>query len=142
MLSPPIVTIYDAIQRTRSTRRGTYFPDVGDFLSVPKLSSASPWLHVTGDQVKWGITDEAYEILPSQLLRLVRGDPVGAVIGTDNGLQLRFTSFDGYPHRIEATSDLIHWTTVSEPPYSTNGVFTLPLPLPAEPRFFRAVLSP
>jgi len=34
------------------------------------------------------------------------------------------------------------WTTVSEPHYSTDGVFSLTVPTASGPQFFRAVLLP
>ncbi len=134
------LTIVSGINRVRSANRGEYFVDVAEFLSVPELSSASPWLNLTGAQPKWGMTDEAYEILPSQLLGLIRFDPVGTVLRSSNAFELRFTAFDGYAFRVESSMDLAAWTTVSEPHYSTNGVFALTLPASDQPQFFRAVL--
>jgi hypothetical protein len=59
-----------------------------------------------------------------------------------NAAELRFTAFDGYAFRVESSTNLIAWTTVSEPHYSTNGFFTVAIPTIVSPRFFRAVLLP
>jgi len=141
--APQIATIVDGINRTRTAQRGQYFVDSGTFLSVPELSSASPWLNLSdSDQLKWGLTDEAYEMLPSQLLSLVRADTVVTAMRAGNSIELRFTAFDGYGYRVESSGDLATWATVSEPHYPTNGVFTLTLPANSGPQFFRALLLP
>ena len=139
---PQISTIVDGINRTRITQRSQYFADVAALFSVPELSSASPWLNLTANQPEYGLTDEAYEILPSQLLSLVRTDPVGAIIRSGDFIELQFTAFDGYSYRVEGSATFATWTTVSEPHYPTNGVFTLTLPASPGAQFFRAVLSP
>jgi hypothetical protein len=45
---------------------------VGDILQVPQLTVQSPFLNQTGDQVKWGLDDFAYERIPQQILSLLR----------------------------------------------------------------------
>ncbi len=135
-------TIIAGIARTRSSQRGQYFTDVGAFLSVPELSVSSPWLNRTGDQLKWGLTDEAYEILPSQLLSLVRPDPVGTALRSDAGIELRFTAFGGCAYRVEGSADFVAWETVSEPHYGVEGAFTLTVPLSSNWKFFRALWLP
>ena len=110
---------------------------------MPELSNASPWLNLSdSEQLKWGLTDEAYEMLPSQLLSLVRADPVATATRANNAIELNFTAFDGYAYRVESTTDFATWTTVSGPHYPSNGVFTLGVPLNSGPQFFRAVLLP
>jgi hypothetical protein len=115
---------------------------VATFLSVPELSSASPWLNLTGSQVNYGLNDEAYEMLPSQLLSLVRADPVVRVTRSGQSIELRCTALDGYAYRVEGSTNFTNWATVSEPHYTTNGVFTLTVPASGEPQFFRAVWLP
>jgi hypothetical protein len=138
--------VVDGINRARAAQRGQYFADVAAFLSVPELSSASPWLNLSddpsGQKIRFGLTDEAYEALPSQLLARVRADPVGTATRNGNSIELRFTAFDGYAYRVETSLDFATWTTVSEPHYSTNGVFSLTVPAAVGPQFFRAVLPP
>ena len=139
--APQLATIMDGIHRSRTNRRGGYIPALADFLAIPELSSASPWLNLAPDQLNFGLTDEAYEMLPSQLLSLVRADPVGVITHTGGTARLSFIAFDGYAHRIEATTNFTTWTTVSEPHYSTNGVLNVSLPI-TDLKFFRAVLLP
>jgi hypothetical protein len=144
--APQIGVVMDGINRTRNAQRGQYFADVAAFLSVPEISSASPWLNLSGDsfgfQARFGLTDEAYEALPSQLLSLVRADPVATATRIGNSIEIRFTAFDGYAFRVESSSDFATWTTVSEPHYSTNGVFSLTVPATSAPQFFRAISLP
>lgn len=139
--APQVALVVDDINRIRAAQRGQYFADVAAFLSVPELSSAAPWLHLsTGEQTLFGLTDEAYEALPSQLLSLVRADPTVAAQRIGNSIELRFTAFDGYAYRVESSSDFATWTTVGEPHYGTNGVFRLTVPATSSPQFFRAAL--
>jgi hypothetical protein len=143
--SPQIPTLVEGINRRRTAERGQYFADVATFLSVPELSSASPWLNlgdITGSQVNYGLNDEAYEMLPSQLLALVRTDPVVKATRLGPSIELRCTALDGYAYRVEGSTNFTHWATVSEPHFPTNGVFTLTVPGSGEPQFFRAVWLP
>ena len=139
--APQISTLVAALNRARVAQPGQYFADVSAFLTVPELSTASPWLNLSNnDAVRFGLTDEAYEALPAQLLSLVRADPVVTVTRTGADLRLHFRAFDGYAWRVESSADLSAWTTWSEPHYASNGVFTLTVPASASPQFFRAVL--
>jgi hypothetical protein len=72
--SPQAALLADAISRTRASQTNHLFREVGDVLGTPELSVASPWLDRRNTNV---ITDEAYEIIPSQLLPLLRPDSVG-----------------------------------------------------------------
>ncbi|HYV29352.1 MAG TPA: hypothetical protein VFA77_17600, partial [Candidatus Eisenbacteria bacterium] len=75
--SPQAQIIADGINRTRSKQPGQHFRDVGDILATPGLTTASPWLNLTNDiLLDYGMTDEAYEKIPEQLLRLLRPDPI------------------------------------------------------------------
>ena len=139
--APQVAAICDAIQRARSARRGGYFSGIGDFLSLPELSSASPWLNLTGDQPRWGFTDEAYEALPAQLLERVRADSVGTATWSDNTVLLQFSAGDGVGYHIESTSDFTTWTAEGDVLYGTNGSFALRLPPTNVVRFYRAVLA-
>ena len=44
--APQMAVVVNGIHRTRTAQRGQYFADVAAFLSVPELSSASPWLNL------------------------------------------------------------------------------------------------
>jgi hypothetical protein len=139
--SPQISAFVNGIERTRTSQPGQFFADVAAFLAVPELSSASPFLNLqNSDQLNWGLNDEAYEMIPSQLLSRVRADPVARVSRRADGLELRFTAFDGFAYRVEGSIDGAVWNTVSEPHYSTNGTFTLQAPASGTMRFFRAIL--
>jgi hypothetical protein len=140
--SPQLDGVIEGLERARAFQKGGYFADVAAFLSVPELSAASPWLNVSGDQLRWGLTDEAYEILPAQLLSLVRPDSVGTAVHTGNALELRFTAFDGLAYRLEGSDDFADWQPVSGPHVGVNGAFSVTMPLSAPWRFFRAVLLP
>lgn len=48
---------------------------VGEILQVPALTVESPFLNQTGDQIKWGLDDFAYEQIPQQILSLLRVGP-------------------------------------------------------------------
>ena len=139
---PQISTLVDGLNRARAARPGQYFEDVSAFLTVPELSTASPWLNLTTpDVLFFGLTDEAYEALPAQLLALVRADPVVTATRAGADLLLRFRAFDGYAWQVESSPDLNFWTTLGAPHYPSNGVFTLTVPATTSgPQFFRAVL--
>jgi hypothetical protein len=57
------------------------------------------------------------------------------------GVELSVNAFDGYTYRVESSTNLTTWTTLSEPHHLTNGVFTLTVPASNGPQFFRAVLT-
>ncbi len=140
--SPQLAPLVDGISRHRTAQPGQYFAEVAGFLAVPELSSASPWLNLADFQPSHGLNDEAYELLPSQLLALVRADPV--VLATRAGpcIELRCQALDGYAYRVEGSASLTNWVTVSEPHFPTNGTFTLTTPATNGPQFFRAVWLP
>ena len=55
------------------------FENTGDICSTPMLTEQSPFLNTTntnlgGQQLEYGINDEAYEAIPAQLLPLLRPD--------------------------------------------------------------------
>jgi hypothetical protein len=89
-------------------------------------------------QPQWGLNDEAYEMLPSQLLSLVRADPVVTVTRSGQSIELRCIALDGHAYQIEGSTNLIHWTKLIDSHYPTNGSFTLTLPVWDWPQFFRA----
>src|SRR6266576_5437575 len=61
--------IINAIQQPRESQPGQSFRGLGDILAVPEPSTNSPWLNQsTTTQLQRGITDEAYEKIPAQLL--------------------------------------------------------------------------
>jgi hypothetical protein len=133
-----------AIAHTRGNQPRQYFRSSGDILATPELSVASPWLNLgSAVQLQKGISDEAYEKIPTQLLPLLRADSLGSMIQTGGVSVVDFTGFDDYPYAVEASSNLADWVRVSTN-YPTNGVFQLVQPAITEPglRFYRSALLP
>jgi hypothetical protein len=142
--SPQAVTIATALVAARSSQPGQLFHDIGDILATPELSTASPWLNLSGDpQLGWVITDEAYEAIPSQLLPLLRPDSIGSVSQVAGTLQVQFSGIDGYAYVVQTSSNLSQWTALTTN-YPANGSFNfVDTPPPGSPRrFYRSVLWP
>jgi hypothetical protein len=117
-----------------------YFHEVGDVLSVPELSNASPWLDQSSGPSS-GISDEAYEKIPAQLLLLLRPDSIGSAVQSDGTIHVQFTGLDSDAYAIESSSNLVDWARLSTN-YPINGVlnfFEIPS---AARRFYRSVLLP
>ncbi len=136
--STQAATIASAIESARMASCGQLFMNKGDIFSVPQLSDASPYLNVDPTQIQYGISDAAYEAIPSQLLRLLRTDSIGSV--SNNGQMLiQFTGDDGHVYAVQSSCDLMHWTSVS-----TNcpfgGTFTYTNTSTSGTRFYRTIL--
>lgn len=142
--SPQAAFIANAINAARSGQPSHYFRGLGDILIVPELSDASPWLNrSTGKQLQKGITDEAYEIIPSQLLARLRPDSIGSLVQTGGVMKIQFSGFDNYPYAIQVSSNLQNWDVIGTN-YPANGIFEL-IASPTtgtDRRFFRSVLLP
>ncbi|WP_040547104.1 hypothetical protein [Pedosphaera parvula] len=143
--SPQAAAILAGRDSQRSLQPGHYFHDPIDILATPELTVNSPWLNQgTSIQLQRGISDAAYEMIPSQILPLLRADSVGTpAIRADGELQLQFTGYDGYPYEVQSSTDLQNWTTIGTQ-YPTNGTFNLidPAGASAEHRYYRSVLAP
>ncbi len=128
---------------TRAGQNSGNFRNLGDLLAAPALSLASPWLNQSSTmQLQRGLTDEAYECLPAQLLSLVRADSIGTILPASGGSQIQFTGSDAYAYAVECSTNLVHWTVVSTH-YPTNGVFTFVDGLAGSgQRYYRSVLLP
>ncbi len=140
--SPQALFIVNAIQPAQSSQPNHFFNDVGDVLSIPQLTEQSPFLNWNDTvQQQKGISDEAYEILPSQLLPLLRADSIGSATSTNCQTILRFTGYDSHTYAVEASSNLINWTSISTN-LCQNGTFnfTNAASANASPQFFRSVL--
>lgn len=140
--SPQAATVGTALDAMRANQPGQYLYDVGDILATAELSTASPWLNTSGG-ANSGITDEAYEKIPAQLLPLLRPDSIGLVTKVQAGLHVRFSGIDGYAYGVQVSTNLSNWLTVSTN-YPTNGFFYYadsPL-LRFESRFCRSILLP
>jgi hypothetical protein len=140
--SPQAAIIGTALDEVRATQPNQYFHTVGDILATPELSTASPWLN-TSNGVNSGITDEAYEKIPVQLLVLLRPDLVATVTQEAGSFHVRFSGLDGYSYGVQVSSDLQNWFTVSTN-YPSNGSFNFTeSPIQNLPRrFYRSILLP
>ena len=96
-----------------------------------------------GFQLKYGITDAAYEAIPAQLLPLLRPDSIGTLMPTNGGWNLGFSGADGYDYLLQTSTNLVNWEVVG-----TNrpmqGNFTVPVASETNSpnRFYRSVLLP
>jgi hypothetical protein len=140
--SPQAAIVAQAVAHTRANQPGQHFRRPGDILGTPELSVASPWLNLSSVvQLQRGITDEAYEKIPTQLLPLLRADSIGSLIQTGGMAQIEFTSFDDYPYAVQVSTNLVDWVSVSTN-YPTNGVLEFVEPMGVEHHFYRSVLLP
>jgi hypothetical protein len=137
--SPQTPVILDSINAIRSQQPGQYFHDVGDVLAAPELSVNSPWLNLNGS----GITDLAYEIIPSQILASLRIDSVGILSQSNGQFQLQFTGFDGFSYEVQASTNLQDWFSIGIATPS-NGVFTVTDPAGTSlgRRYYRSAIVP
>jgi hypothetical protein len=142
--SPQATAIAAALDATRRSGRGGYFCGIGDILAAPALSDASPWLDTQDSDLTWTLTDEAYEMIPSQLLALLRPDSIGSVVSSTNPIQIQFTGFDAWQYAVETSSNLVDWVAVSTNCYPSNGVFSFTEAAPAgsASRFYRSIVLP
>jgi lipoprotein-anchoring transpeptidase ErfK/SrfK len=73
----PLFTIYDAITTARDAQPGRVFTNFSALLSIPALTTRSPYLNTNDWRLlRYGIDDFAYERIPQQILGLLRiGEP-------------------------------------------------------------------
>jgi len=81
---------------------------VGDLLSTPELTIASPWLGPAKT-----LTDAALEIIPSQLLPLLRSDSIATPVPAGGAPTVQFTGIDGFSYAVQTSSDLVNWVYVT-----------------------------
>jgi hypothetical protein len=141
--TPQAVLIANALATTRANQPTGVFRDPGDVLATPELSLLSPWLRWSTAQVQYGLTDEVYEIIPSQLLARLRPDSIGALTSSGGVIHIQFTGFDDTSYVVETSSNLQDWLPVSTNS-PTNCIFeiTEPPPETGTPRFYRSVWLP
>jgi hypothetical protein len=137
--SPQAAVIANAIQSTRATQPGQSFRDIGDVLATSQLAEQSPFL--IGLNATNEITDEAYEMIPSQLLSLLRADSIGSVVLANGQTAIQFTGSDGHAYAIEVSPDLLNWTIISTNCSMGDIInFTNLPPLNGSAQFYRSVL--
>jgi hypothetical protein len=142
--SPQAVTIAAALVAARAAEPDHLFHGVGDILATPELSLASPWLNTSSEaQLQHGISDEAYEAIPSQFLPLLHPDSIASISQSGGTLRIEFTGVEGYAYTVQTSTNLLDWTTVSTN-YPVSGSFSfVASPPPNCPRrFYRSVLQP
>jgi hypothetical protein len=139
---PQVTAMANGLDRTRNQEPNGVFRGVGDILATPELSTASPWLNLSG-QAEYYLTDAAFEIVPAQLLSIVRPDSVLAASQIGGMVQLRVSGCEAYTYVLETSADLASWVSVSTNS-PTNGVFELSEPITpgAASRFYRTRLEP
>ncbi len=140
--SPQASVIANAVEAVRAVQPGQFFTDVGGILAIPQLTVNSPFLNWNDSvQQQRGISDEAYEIIPSQLLPLLRADSIGSVAAANGQVVVQFTGYDGHSYAIEVSSNLLVWTSIgTNSPAGGVFSFTNAPTLNANPQFYRSVL--
>jgi hypothetical protein len=78
--SPQLARIVDGINRTRAQQTNGMFQTMGAVLATPELSETSPFLNLSPAQLRYGLTDEAYERIPQQILSLLKPDDTRIVV--------------------------------------------------------------
>ena len=134
--------IASAIETVRMSKPGRFFADIGDILAIPQLTVNSPFLNWNDNvQQQSGISDEAYEIVPGQLLSLLRADSIGSVVTANGQMVFQFTGYDGHCYAVDVSSNLMDWTSISTNS-PTGGVFnfTNSPTLNADQQYYRSVL--
>jgi hypothetical protein len=130
--------IASAIQSVRVVQPGQYFSNAGDVLATAQLSEQSPFLAGVNTNT---ISDDIYEVIPSQLLPLLRADSIGSVVSRNSQPVVQFTGSDNNLYAIQTSSDLAKWISVSTN-YPVNGVvsFTNSILSDANHQFYRSIL--
>ena len=142
--SPQAALLANGIIEARTNGISPIFQFIGEVLAAPLLTEQSPYLNWSNSsQSKYGISDEAYEAIPAQLLPLLRPDSFGTMSPNAVGWTLQFSGSDGYAYEVQTSIDLIHWDNVSTN-YPVQGNFNVAIPIDPNltGRFYRSVLIP
>jgi len=140
--SPQASAIAGAIQLARGNQPGGVFRGVGDLLAVLQLTEQSPFLNISsGVQLTNGISDQAYEMLPSQLLSLVRPDSIGSIAPANGTWTVQFTGYDSHAYAVQSSSNLVDWTNLgTNVPVCGGFGFTNAVAPGTGRQFYRSVL--
>ncbi len=142
--SPQAAFVSAALTQARANRPGQKYFSVGDILIAPEISELSPWLNSADPtQIAYGISDDAYEMIPAQLLPRFRPDSVGVLGFTNGGWRAQFSGSDAFDYALQTSTNLVNWNIVSTN-QPAQGNFSAPIaPMPgAQKQFFRSVLLP
>jgi hypothetical protein len=142
--SSQTLTVAAGIANARASQPNPSFYSIGDVLAAPELTVNSPWLNtINSQQLKYGITDAAYEAIPAQLLPLLRTDSIGTLAPTNGGWNLSFSGADGYAYALQTSTNLVDWSSVSTNS-PVQGGFIVPVSPSAgsQNQFFRSMLLP
>ena len=72
----PVAFLYQGVQNVRTSLSDQQFTQLSQWLTVPELSVASPFLNTTDVQKMFALNDAAYECLPRRLLSILKvGEP-------------------------------------------------------------------
>jgi hypothetical protein len=142
--SPTPLTVVNGVAQARAIQPNQNFYFLGDILAAPELTVNSPWLNTgSANQVKYGLTDAAYEAIPAQLLPLLRSDSIGTMASTNGGWKIQFSGSDGYAYVLQTSTNLMNWDIVNTN-YPVHGSFGALIPARANSpaHFYRSVLLP
>lgn len=79
--SPQLSSIVAGINRARIQQPKGVFRTLGDVLATPELTVASPFLNLNSrQQIERGLTDEAVERIPQQIMSLLKTDEPRVVV--------------------------------------------------------------
>jgi hypothetical protein len=137
--SPQAAIIASAVETARSAQPNQFFRDAGDILSVPQLSTASPFVNLADPTNQ--ITDAVYEVIPAQLLGLIRSDSIGSTTNSNGQTIVQFTGYDQHIYAVETSTNILNWTCIGTNS-PVNGILNFPVnpPSGAHPEFYRSKL--
>ena len=129
-----------SVNRAPASQPGQSLNNVGDILAVELLTEQSPFLDWSDPvQQQSGISDEAYEMIPSQVLSRLRADSIGSAILNNGQAVVSFTGGDGHAYVLQSSFNLVDWFNVSTN-NPANGIFRCPQSPANHPQFYRTLL--
>lgn len=113
--STPAAMIVTVLDELRANQPNHHLTRLSDLLDEPAISINSPWLHATSTQRVQGISDAAYEMIPSGLLSRLWPDSVGTASHANPGEppSFEFSGVGGFAYRIECSTNLTDWAPIS-----------------------------